>query len=121
MIIDRLRSYKKQFSGERKTELTNITKEKYVEEIKEEALYVVVDRFGYVKSLDKASYSRLSEENLREYTYQIPIMNTDKLCVFTEEGNMHQVKVKDIPKARNRDKGVLIQTLCRVEKENVIF
>ena len=121
VIIDRLRSYKKQFSGERKTELTNITKEKYVEEIKEEALYVVVDRFGYVKSLDKASYSRLSEENLKEYTYKIPIMNTDKLCVFTEEGNMHQVKVKDIPKARNRDKGVLIQTLCRVEKENVIF
>lgn len=121
IIIKRLKNYKKQFSYPRKTELVNLSKEKYVEEIKEEELYVLIDRFGYVKSVDTASYSRLSPESLQEYNHIVPLKNTDRLCVFTEEGNMHQVKAMNIPKCRSRDKGVLIQTLCKVENETMIF
>ena len=117
IIIARLRTYKKQFGRERRTELDNVEKEKYIEEIKEEELYILIDRFGYAKSVDAASYSRLSEETLSEYSHIIPIQNTDKLCVFTEEGNMHQ----NIPRGRSRDKGTLIQSLCKLEQENVLF
>lgn len=121
IIIAKLKNYKKQFATPRRTELVNLSKGKYVEEIKEEELYILIDRFGYVKSVDTGSYSRLSPESLQEYTHIVPVKNTDKLCVFTEEGNMHQVKAMNIPKGRSRDKGVLIQTLCKVENENVIF
>ncbi|MCI8337501.1 MAG: DNA topoisomerase 4 subunit A [Lachnospiraceae bacterium] len=121
VIITRLRNYKKKFALPRRTELANLSQEKYVEEIKEEDLYILIDRFGYVKSVDTASYSRISPESLQEYSHIVTLKNTDKLCVFTEEGNMHQVKAMNIPKGRSRDKGVLIQTLCKLENETVIF
>ncbi len=121
VIITRLRNYKKKFAHPRRTELANLSQQKYVEEIKEEDLYILIDRFGYVKSVDTASYSRISPESLQEYSHIVPLKNTDKLCVFTEEGNMHQVKAMNIPKGRSRDKGVLIQTLCKLKNETAIF
>ncbi len=121
VIITRLRNYKKKFALPRRTELANLSQQKYVEEIKEEDLHILIDRFGYVKSVDTASYSRISPESLQEYSHIIPLKNTDKLCVFTEEGNMHQVKAMNIPKGRSRDKGVLIQTLCKLKNETAIF
>ena len=121
IIIARLRSYKKQFGRERLTELGNVENENYIEEIKEEELYILIDRFGYAKSVDTASYSRLSEESLQDYTHIVPIKNTDRLCVFTEEGMMHQIKAMNIPRGRSRDKGVLIQSLCKLNQENALF
>ena len=47
--------------------------------------------------------------------------NTDKLCVFTAEGNMMQVKAEKIPKCRLKDKGILIHNLCKVDQQDVIF
>ncbi len=121
IIIERLKTYKKKLARPRRTELANLEYEKYVEEIKEEDLFLLIDRFGYIKAVDSTSYSRIAAENLQEYTHIIPIKNTDKLCVFTEEGNMYQIKAMNIPKGRNRDKGVLIQTLCKLEEETVLF
>lgn len=121
VIIARLREYKKKFGKERLTVLDNLIKEKYVEEIKEEEIYVLIDRFGYVKSVDSQSYSRISAETLAEYTHIIAIQNTDRLCIFTEQGNMYQIKAMNIPRGRSRDKGVLIQSLCRLEQENVLL
>lgn len=121
IIIERLKSYKKKLMRSRRTELANLENEKYVEEIKEEDLFLLIDRFGYIKSVDSTSYSRIAEENLQEYAHIIPVKNTDKLCVFTEEGNMYQIKAMSIPKGRNRDKGVLIQTLCKLNEETVLF
>lgn len=121
IIITRLREYKKKFGRSRLTQLENLTKEKYIEEIKEEDIYVLVDRFGYVKSVDSASYSRLSEETLADYTHIISLKNTDRLCVFTEEGNMYQIKAMSIPRGRSRDKGVLVQSLCKANQENILL
>ena len=77
VIKGRLREYKKQFSRPRRTELTTAQKENYVEEIKEEDLYVLIDRFGYTKSIDSATYSRTSEEVLKDYPHIVPMKNTD--------------------------------------------
>ncbi len=120
VIKKRLRVYKKQFGRERRTVLDNISNTKYVEEIKEETVYIVIDRFGYCKSLDETSYSRLAPETLEEYTHIIPMKNTDKLCVFSATGYMHQIKAMSIPKVKNRDKGVLIQSLCKIGKDDII-
>ena len=53
-IIARLKRYKKQFGVPRKTELANVSQVKYVEEIKEEDIYVLIDRFGYINRFDVA-------------------------------------------------------------------
>ncbi|MFQ7671735.1 MAG: DNA gyrase subunit A, partial [Clostridium sp.] len=67
VIKNRLKAYKKQFNAPRHTELANITAANYVEEIKEEDLYVLIDRFGYTKSVDASSYSRIAPDTLEEY------------------------------------------------------
>ncbi len=120
VIKQRLRGYKKMFPQERKTSLANMGIKDYVEEIKIEDLYILVDRFGYTKSIDAASYGRLGEETLKEYVHRVPIKNTDKLCLFTAEGNMYQIKVSAIPRCKIRDKGTLIHNLCKVGKEDIL-
>lgn len=121
VIKQRLRSYKKMFPQERKTMLENAGAKDYVEEVKIEDLYILVDRFGYTKSIDAASYQRLGKETLMEYVHQVPIQNTDKLCLFTAEGNMYQIKVSSIPRCKIRDKGTLIHNLCKVGKEEILL
>ncbi|HKL79171.1 MAG TPA: DNA topoisomerase (ATP-hydrolyzing) [Mobilitalea sp.] len=120
IIKSKLREYKKIFHSERKTKLMNISIYDYVEEIKVEDIYILIDRFGYTKSIDLASYARASEDNLKDFVHHIQMKNTDKLCCFTSEGNMYQVKAENIPKCKLKDKGVLIHTLCKLDKENVI-
>ena len=120
VIKKRLRTYKKEFGRPRRTKLDNLNNVKYVEEVKEETVYVLIDRFGYCKSVDETSYSRISAETLAEYIHIVPIKNTDKLCVFTAGGMMHQIKAMTIPKGKSRDKGVLIQTLCKLGKDDVL-
>ncbi len=120
VIKTRLKSYKKLFAYERKTELTNMENVNYVEEFKVEDIYVLIDRFGYTKSIDSASYNRVNEDTLKEYSHIIPMKNTDRLCLFTAEGNMYQVKAEKIPKCKIKDKGTLIHTLCKVGKEDIL-
>ena len=100
--------------------LCNTSNAKYVEEIKEENVYIMIDRFGYCKSLDETSYSRLAPETLNEYKHIIPVKNTGKLCLFSATGSMYQIKALSIPKTKSRDKGVLIQTLCKAGKDDII-
>lgn len=121
VIKKRLNEFKKLFHSTRKTMLTNAKSEDYVEEVRVEDIYILIDRFGYVKSLDSASYSRVLEENLKEYSHIIQMQNTDKLCCFTAQGNMFQVKAENIPRCRMRDRGSLIQTLCKLDKEEVVL
>ena len=120
-IIARLKRYKKQFGVPRKTELANVSQVKYVEEIKEEDIYVLIDRFGFIKSVDATSYSRLSAETLNDYAHIVCMRNTDRLCVFSSAGNMYQIKAMNIPKGRSRDKGVLIQSLCKIGHEDALL
>lgn len=121
VIITRLKAYKKEFNMPRRTELDNLTAKNYVVEEKEEELYVLIDRFGYTKSMDAAAYGRLAPETLEEYNHIVPVRNTDKLCVFTTAGNMYQVKAKSIPKGKPKDKGTLIHNLCKIEQEDPLL
>jgi DNA gyrase subunit A len=121
VIKGRLREYKKVFHKDRSTVLANASISDYVEEVKIEDIYILIDRFGYTKSVDAVSYSRASEENLKEFVYVILMKNNDRLCVFTAEGNMYQVKAEAIPRCKFKDKGVLIHNLCKLGKENVVL
>ncbi len=121
VIKGRLKDYKKSFHTPRQTMLANAISTDYVEEVKIEDIYVLIDRFGYTKSVDITSYSRASEDNLKEFTQVVQMKNTDRLCIFTAEGNMYQVKAESIPRCKMKDKGVLIHTLCKIGKESAVF
>lgn len=120
VIKTRLRAFKKEFGKPRITLLENIKNIEYVEEIKIEDIYVLIDKFGYTKSIDNISYTRISEDTLKEYKHIIKMKNTDKLCIFTANGNMYQIKASMLPKCKIKEKGTLIQNICKVGKEDII-
>ncbi len=111
-----LKEFKKANGQKRKTEVKDIMIKEYVEEFKEEDMYILIDKFGYVKTVDTVSVDRSSEETLKEFKYKILTKNTDKLAVFTNKGNLYQVKLTDTPKGKIKDKGSPIEILCKIDK-----
>lgn len=121
VIKKQLLAYKKEFARPRRTKLCDAERTEYVEEVKVENLTVLIDRFGYVKAVDQTAWQRAGEDTISEYRYQIPIKSDDKLCCFTKEGNLYQLKASSLPKCRLKEKGTLIQNLCKIDKEEVVF
>ncbi len=120
VIKKRLREFAKQFEGNRKTVLASVENVVYTKKVVIEDVYVLIDKFGYTKCMDQASYNRLTEDTVKEFPYVIPIKSDDKLCVFTANGNLHQIKVSAIPRCKARDKGVLVHNLCKLNDEDVV-
>ena len=114
-----LEKIKKIYGFERKTELIN-AKAAVVKAlpIEEKEVVFVMDRFGYSKILDKSTYERNEETVLKEYRHIVHCMNTDKVCVFTDTGVMHQIKVQDIPSGRLRDKGTPLDNIGNYDSRN---
>ncbi|WP_124067481.1 DNA topoisomerase (ATP-hydrolyzing) [Clostridium sp. E02] len=83
----------------------------------------VMDRFGYCKILDKNTYERNKETIETENPYVVNCLNTDKICIFTNAGNLHQIKILDIPGGKLRDKGTPVENLCKFDgtKEEIIY
>ena len=88
-------------------------------EIKEEKVYALVNRFGYIKLIDDATMERNRESVPRDYRYVMEVMNTGRMYVFTENGKCHQIKAKDVPMGRYNDKGVPLEQVSALStKEN---
>ncbi len=117
VIKKRLRDYKKQLAVARKTMLTDAVTKAYVEKVVIEDLYICIDRFGYTKAIDSGAFARANEETKKEFSQIVQVKNTDKLCIFTNKGNMYQVKVDKIPRCKMKDKGTLIHNLCKMDNQ----
>lgn len=107
-----LEAIRKEFSLERKTVIENREQAVYEEEaVAEQEVVFTMDRFGYAKTLDVSIYERNQETVEHENKYVFRCMNTDRICLFTDTGVLHQVKVLDIPTGKLRDKGQAIDNL----------
>ena len=107
-----LEAIKKEFSLERKTVIEDGEVAVYEEEMpKEQEVVFVMDRFGYAKTVDTSIYERNKETIEAENKYVFRCMNTEKICIFTDTGLLHQVKVFDIPNGKLRDKGQPIDNM----------
>ncbi len=124
VIIKNLQSYKKEYARERRTAIENL-EEVVVEEKKIEEMDVVflMDRFGYAKTIDNSIYERNKEAADSDHRYVVPCKNTDKICIFTNKGQMHLLKVLDLPYGKLRDKGTPIDNLSNYDssQENIVF
>lgn len=123
VIIKELKQYIKEYGTPRKTAIDNL-KEAVVAEkkIEEKDVVFLMDRFGYVRTIDVSTYERNREAVESENKTFFICRNTDKICIFTDTGNMHLLKVQDIPFGRLRDKGTPIDNLSNYDsrEENVI-
>lgn len=119
-----LQKIKKEYSVPRRTVIED-AKEAVFEEKKvpEQEVMFIMDRFGYAKTIDMSAYERNKEAVHNENKYVISCMNTDKICIFTDNGNLHQIKVMDIPFTRFRDKGTPIDNLGNYDSsgESIIY
>ena len=106
VILRELDAIKRAFSRPRRTSVENaeeiVLEEKKIEEM---PVMFLMDRFGYARTIDMGVYERNKEAADSENRYVFPCMNTGKICVFTDTGKLHTIKVLDLPFGKFRDKG----------------
>ena len=119
-----LDNIKKEYALPRRTVVEDAEEAVFEEQkMVEQEVVFLMDRFGYAKTIDTAAYERNKEAAHAENKYVFNCMNTDKICIFTDNGNLHQIKVKDIPFVKFRDKGTPIDNLGNYSSagEEIIF
>lgn len=107
-----LQNIKKEYNRERRTVIEDGKEAVYDENaFVEQEVVFVQDKFGYAKLLEPAAFDRNIESVTRDNKYYFNCMNTDSICIFTDNGNVHQIKVHKIPTKKVREKGVPIDNL----------
>ena len=101
---------------------------------------VLLDRFYYLKAVDASLYDKNAEQIAKDYRYFVKCLSTDRIQIFSDDGNMYTIKVQDIIKnqvKRNSgnkkkdavgligklsDKGIQIFDFCNMERDaNLLF
>jgi len=124
VIMNELESFRKEYAHPRKTVIENgqeaVYKEKEMEEME---VVFLMDRFGYAKTIDMSTYERNKEAADAENKYVFTCKNTGRVCLFTNMGQLHTIKVLDLPFGKFRDKGVPIDNVSNFsqEKEEIVY
>ncbi|MBR0085451.1 MAG: DNA topoisomerase 4 subunit A, partial [Lachnospiraceae bacterium] len=124
VIAKDLDAVKKEFSRPRRTLIENAEEAVYVEEKAPEMPVVfAMDRFGYVRSFDTQTYERNKEAADSESKYIFTCSNMDRICMFTDTGNMHTLRMQDVPFGKFRGKAVPADTISNIDttKETVLL
>ena len=124
VIIEDLEHFKKEYARKRRTVVENGQEAVYEEKkVEEQEVVFLMDRFGYAKTVDVATYERNKEAADAENKWIVNCINTGKLCLFTNTGKMHQIKVLDLPYGKFRDKGQPIDNVSNYDstQEMVVY
>ena len=124
VIMNELEEIKREYSRRRRTAIENAQEAVYKEkEIEEMEIMFLMDRFGYAKTVDMATYERNREAAEGENKYIFKCKNTGKICLFTDIGQLHTIKVMDLPFGKFRDKGVPIDNVSNFssDRERIVF
>ncbi|MCR5294966.1 MAG: DNA topoisomerase 4 subunit A [Lachnospiraceae bacterium] len=123
-IIEDLLRIKKEFARPRRTSITNVEEAVIREKqfVAEEQVFAM-DRFGYVKALDLLVYEKNRETCESDNRVVFKLMNTDKICMITDSGKLHTIKMADVPIRKLREKGIPIDNISNFSNsaENILF
>ncbi|MDD2972960.1 MAG: DNA topoisomerase 4 subunit A [Lachnospiraceae bacterium] len=116
VIMNDLDAIKKEYSVPRKTVVENGQEAVFEEnKIEEMEVMFLMDRFGYAKTIDMTAFERNKDAALSEYKYVFSCKNTGKICIFTDKGQLHTLKVLDLPYGKFRDKGIPIDNVSNYD------
>ncbi len=124
VIVKELTRFQKEYGTARKTKIENAKEAVYEEKkIEEMPVVLLIDRFGYTRTVDVSTYERNQEAADGENKYVIHCMNTDKLCIFTNKGHLHTVKILDLPYGKFRDKGTPLDNISNYNssEETIVY
>jgi len=127
IIKEELEELKKKYGDERRTDIVGEAEELEVEDlIAEEDVVVTISHGGYIKRLPVSAYRKqkrggrgatgaeVKEEDFVEHLF---VASTkDYLLVFSEKGQVHWLKVYEIPQASRISKGKAIVNLLEMEQ-----
>ncbi len=124
VIREDLDRIKEEFSQPRRTVLEDSAEIVIEEEAApvQEAVFLM-DRFGYCKLLEESVY----EKNQQSIDSDIPTVihceTDEKIYIFTDKGNLHQLRLNDVPFSKFKDKGVPLDNICKYDgsKEEIVF
>ncbi len=123
VIINELDNYKKEYGRKRRTVIENAQEAVYKEkEVEEMEIVFLMDRFGYAKTVEQSVYERNKEAADAENKFVFTCKNIGKICLFTSTGQLHTIKVMDLPFGKFREKGTPIDNVSNFnsEKETVV-
>lgn len=110
---------KEKYAKTRHTTLEDQSEAIFVEQnIQPIEIVLSIDKFGYIKMFDKNVYERNKDNIDYASKYILTGLNNDKICVFSDSGNMHLIKLKDLPLFKIKDKGIMIDTISNFNSKN---
>ncbi|MCM8797053.1 MAG: DNA gyrase subunit A [Candidatus Omnitrophica bacterium] len=126
IIKEELGDLKKRYGDQRRTDIIGEIEELKVEDlIAEEDVVVTISHSGYIKRLPVSAYRKqkrggkgvtgaeVKEEDFIEHLF---VASTkDYLLIFTDKGQVHWLKVYEIPQAGRTSKGKAIVNLLQME------
>ncbi len=124
VIMNELDSIKKEYGRPRRTVVENGTEAVYEEKkLEEMEVMCLMDRFGYLKTIDISTYERNKEAADAENRFVFLCKNVGRICIFTNKGQLHTIKVMDLPFGKFRDKGVPVDNVSNYnsKKEEIIL
>ncbi len=124
VIINELDEIREEYRKRRKTVITQASEAVYVEKkVEEMDIVFLMDRFGYARTIDLATYERNKEAADAENRYAFVCKNIGKVCLFTNTGQLYTLKVMDLPMGKFRDKGVPVDNISNFDssKERILY
>lgn len=122
VIMNELDDIKRTYAVPRRTVITNAEEAVYEEKkVEEMEVVFLMDRFGYAKTVDTATYERNKEAADAENKYVVRCKNTGKVCLFTNIGQLHTIKVSDIPFGKFRDKGIPVDNVSNYSADKELI
>jgi len=131
IIKEELENLKTKYGDERRTDLVGEAEDIEIEDlIAEEDVVVTISHGGYIKRIPVSAYRKqkrggkgvtgaeLKEEDFIEHLF---VASTkDYLLIFTEKGQVHWLKVYEIPQASRQSKGKAIINLIQIDASSKI-
>ncbi len=122
VIVRQMKEYKKKYSRPRRTVICD--EEEVVLEVRKPEAFpcvLLMDRFGYARTVDEAIYEKNREAADEENRLVVHCMSDSRLCVFTDTGRVHILKAEKVPHGKFRDKGTPIDNLCNYDSGTETF
>jgi len=131
IIKEESKQLKEKFGDPRRTEITKEVGEIDIEDlIAEEDMVVTLSHGGYIKRFPVSGYRKQNrggkgvtgaETKEEDFIEHLFVASThDYLLVFTNKGQLHWVKVHEIPQAGKRTKGKPIVNLLSIEQDEKV-
>ncbi|KGM94268.1 DNA topoisomerase IV subunit A [Clostridium botulinum] len=133
VVKKELEEVKEKYGDDRRTEIVHDDEQAKIdieELILDEDIIITLSNEGYIKRVGDKYYRRLNPKvediEYREGDFNTYVLNgntKDNMMIFTDQGNLYQIRISNIPEMKWKEKGERLDALIKaldIEKEKII-